>query len=177
MMTKSEAESRWCPFALVQSETKECSFSGEWADRNGGAYGLYKTDGKMVAVTVVNRAPDGSPNSDCLCMTTRCVFWRDFGDDKGDCSKLDDNMNWRSTEPDSEMEGQWCPNARPENEVVTGPWEGNGISGCTNAISSANRVSGNSPHPGSKCITSRCMAYSTNGSQGYCMDADKNMQR
>jgi hypothetical protein len=89
---------------------------------------------------------------------------------------LDDNMNERTTEEDSVMAGQWCPNARPENEAVNGEWTGD-ISGCTIAIVSANRVTGNAIHPGSKCITAKCMAYSTNGVEGYCMNADKNMQR
>jgi hypothetical protein len=177
MMTKAEAESRWCPFALVQSEVKECSFSGNWRDtRITGLVAAYETSGKVIAVAAINRTPSGDPNPDCLCITDKCVFWRKLNGTDGDCSKLDDNMNFRSTEVDPEMEGQWCPNARPENDVVTRPWNGT-ISGCTNALSSANRVTGNTFHPGSKCITTKCMAYSTNGEKGYCMDADSNMQR
>ena len=177
MMTKEEAESRWCPFALVQSEVKECDFSGNWIDSSRGAIVKeYQTKGKIIAVAAINRTSSGDPNPDCLCITDRCVFWRKLSGTDGDCSKLDDNMNYRGSESDPEMEGQWCPNARPENDVVIRQWEGD-ISGCTNALSSANRVPGNTFHPGSKCITSKCMAYTTNGEFGYCMDADSNMQR
>ena len=179
MMTKEEAESRWCPFALVQSEVKECELQMEWLDRvNVGPTTRYQVNGKMIALTVVNRTPSGDPNPDCLCITDKCVFWRKLSGTDGDCSKLDDNMNYRSSESDPEMEGQWCPNARPENDTVTVPLTGNAImKGCTIAVTNANRVPGNTFHPGSKCITSRCMAYTTNGEFGYCMDADSNMQR
>ncbi len=177
MMTKAEAESRWCPFALPESDVQECSFSGDWRDTNiFGLVSVYQTQGKMVAATVVNRTSSGDPHPKALCISDRCVWWRKLSGTDGDCSKLDDNMNARSTEPDSEMEGQWCPNARPENTPVKGSWSGN-ISGCTIAITSANRSSSGGPHAGSKCITSKCMAYSTNGEKGYCMDADRNMQR
>ena len=177
MMTKGEAESRWCPFALTQSEVKECGFSGKWIDSWPNRVARrYETSGTLVAVTVINRTIEGNPHPDCLCITDKCVFWRKLDGTDGDCAKLDDNMNFRSKEADAEMEGQWCPNARPENQVVNGNWDGT-ISGCTVAVSSANRVPGNTFHPGSKCITSKCMAYSTNGEKGYCMDADSNMQR
>jgi hypothetical protein len=177
MIDESLAETKWCPFALVQSAVKECDFSGQWIDtRITGVANRYETDGKIIAVAAINRTAAGEPNPDCLCLTKKCVFWRDFGDGQGDCSKLNDNMNTRFETNDATMEAQWCPNARPENEVVTRPWNGT-ISGCTNALSSANRTPGNAPHPSSLCITNKCMAYTTNGgSKGYCMHADKNMQ-
>lgn len=180
MLTDAEAKSRWCPFALVQSETQECEFEGEWKDRGEGnaLLEIFKTQGKMVAVTVINRTIDGAKHPDCLCITSKCVFWRTLEGTKGDCSKLDDNMNNRDQDSDPVMTKQWCPHARPENEPVKGEWTGNGISGCTVAMSSANRQPGGQPHPGSLCIAGQCMAYSTDGlGQGYCMSADKNMQR
>lgn len=180
MIEKSLAETKWCPFALVQSEVKECDFSGEWRDtRNVGAATNYNTNGKMIAVTVINRASTGDKHPDCLCITTACVFWRELSGTQGDCSKLNDNMNPYEQEDDPQMKAMHCPHARPENAVVTRPWNGT-ISGCTIAISSPNRVAGNAAHPSSMCITKECMAYtSVTGlaRAGYCMSSDKNMQR
>lgn len=179
MLTDAEAKTRWCPFALVQSEAQECEFEGEW--RDSWALNVYvepyQTKGKLIAVTVVNRKVNGEAHPDCLCITDKCVFWRKLDGTDGDCSKLDDNMNHRIADVDQVMRDQWCPHARPENEPVKGDWTGT-ISGCTVAMSSANRVAGNAPHPSSLCLTGKCMAYSTDGAgQGYCMSADKNMQR
>lgn len=165
MIDESLAETKWCPFALVQSGVKECGFSG------------LGTWGKIIAVAPINRTASGDPSPDCLCITKRCVFWRNLGGGQGDCSMLNDNMNARFETDDAEMKAQWCPHARPENEVVTRDWNGT-IRGCTNALSSANRATGNAPHPSSLCITNKCMAYTTDGaSRGYCMHSDKNMQR
>jgi hypothetical protein len=191
MIKNTLAETLWCPFALVQSEVKECDFSGEWVDESSSSLqssrviSRYKTKGKIISVTSINRNLDGSKNTDCLCITNKCVFWRELGNDtdgepNGDCSKLNDNANHRFDFDDLEMKEMHCPHARPENEVIKREWTGT-ISGCTNAITNANRVSGNVMHPSSKCITKDCMAYITNGLEsgivGYCMSADKNMQR
>lgn len=178
MLPKSEAEARWCPFALTQSEVKECSFSGSWKDygHQNKVVQELETSGKMVAVTVLNRTIDGDPHPDCLCITDQCVFWRTINSDgSGDCAKLDDNMNSRENQTvDVSMEAKWCPHSRPENTVVNGDWTGV-ISGCTVAVSSPNRLPGG-PNPGAFCISKQCMAYAHNGSNGYCMSADKNMQ-
>jgi hypothetical protein len=182
MIDDSVAETKWCPFALTQSEVKECDFSGDWKDETSSYVQVsytrqnYHTDGKVIAITVINRNADGTAHEDCLCVTTDCVWWRELGNGAGDCSKLGDNMQEFGEFSDSKMESQWCPMARPENEVVTRPWNGD-ISGCTNAISSANRVAGGI-HPSSKCITKNCMAFNAGKADaGYCMAADKNMQR
>lgn len=170
MIENSLAETKWCPFALVQSEEKLCGVSG---DALGGF------SGNNVAVTVINRTANGEKHPDCLCITDRCVWWRTHNGTKGDCSKLNDNMNPMVDEPDNVMAQLHCPHARPENATVTRPWNGT-ISGCDVTVSSANRVAGNQMHPSSKCITNQCMAYSarpTNPVLGYCMSADKNMQR
>lgn len=164
MISNDVAKTLWCPFALVQSETQECNIVG-------AAFG------ELVAVAAINRSPTGEANADCLCITEKCVFWRKLDDSTGDCSKLDDNMNDRISDSDQQMEDQWCPHARPENEPIRGKLTG-AINGCTVALSSANRIPGGNPHPGSLCLTGKCMAYSTNGAgEGFCMSADKNMQR
>ncbi len=174
MIEKSLAETKWCPFATVSCAVKECDFSGDWIGARA-----YHTDGKIIAVTAINRNLDGTKNSDCLCITDKCVFWRKLDGTQGDCSKLNDNMNPRYDDDDADMAAMHCPHAQPENEVVTKPWNGD-ISGCTIAITSANRIAGNQMHPASKCITKECMAYTSNGVAplvGYCMSSDKNMQR
>jgi hypothetical protein len=182
MIDDALAATKWCPFALAQSEVKECDFSGSWTDRSlGSSTRNYETKGKVIAVTVLNRTATGERHPDCLCITDKCVWWRRLGVDDGitygDCSKLTDNMQSLGDFTDAAMEAQWCPMARPENAVVTRPWSGT-ISGCTNAISSANRVAGNALHPASKCIGKNCMAFNAGADdEGYCMAADKNMQR
>jgi hypothetical protein len=178
MLPKSEAESRWCPFALTESEVKECDFSGNWIDSWPNRVARrYETNGKIIAVTVINRTIEGNPHPDCLCITDKCIFWRKLDEDgNGDCSKLDDNMNDRDNNVnDASMQEKWCPHARPENAVVTRPWNGT-ISGCTVAISSANREPGGANKTSANCVTVECMAYCFNGANGYCMSADKNMQ-
>lgn len=182
MIDDAVAVTKWCPFALTQSEVKECDFLGRWVDRGLGSTGNnYFTEGKIIAVTVINRTVSGEKHPDCLCLTDKCVWWRKLGEDGGvtygDCSKLTDNMQSHEDFGDAAMEEQWCPMARPENAVVKRPWNGT-ISGCTNAISSANRAAGGQLHPGSKCISKNCMAFNAGGADaGYCMAADKNMQR
>ncbi len=184
MIDKSVAETKWCPQALVQSEVKECAFDGEWED-NSSSYlqvsslkTLYKTDGKVIAVTVINRTASGEKHADCLCITDKCQQWRRLSSNSGFCSIYGDNMNRivSGLPDDTGMKVRWCLWARPENEVVTRPWNGD-ISGCTNAISSANRVAGNAMHPSSKCITTECMAYYAHRADGgTCNAGDKSMQ-
>lgn len=179
MIEKSVAETKWCPFALVQSDVAERDFSGEWRDRRiGSATTQYSTNGKMIAITVINRTTAGEKHPDCLCITDKCVWWRQLNTTYGDCARLNDNIqSFGSDDDDSKMIAQWCPLARPEDAPVTRPWNGT-ISGETIAIASPNRVAGNQMHPSSKCITKECMAYVAGKvDAGYCMAADKNMQR
>ena len=187
MLEKSKAETKWCPFALVKSEVKQRQISGTWIDRSSSflaassTFATYNTDGQAIAVTVINRTPTGEANPDCLCITDACNWWRVLNGTDGDCSKLNDNVNTRRDNEDSQMLTKWCPHARPENNLDTSPVSGT-ISGNYIAIASANRVTGNAVHPGSLCITQKCMAYTTNGNPagpgiGYCMSGDKNMQR
>lgn len=184
MIDKSIAETRWCPQALVQSEVKECDFSGVWEDNSSSRlqdsrlFSRYTTNGKIIAVTVINRAAAGEKHPDCLCITDKCQQWRRLSADSGFCSIYGDNMNRIVDDlpDDTAMKDRWCLWARPENAVVTRPWNGT-ISGCTNAISSANRVAGNQIHPSSKCITKNCMAYYAHRQDGgQCNAGDKGMQ-
>lgn len=179
MLPKADAEARWCPFAMTESEVQECSFSGKWVDRGHQNRLLesYETSGTMIAVAAINRTVAGEAHPDCLCITDKCVFWKKTkSDESGDCTKLDDNMNSREKDTnDGSMQEKWCPHARPENAAIRRDWTGT-ISGCTVAISSANREPGGEKKTSANCITVNCMAYSHNGKVGYCMSSDKNMQ-
>lgn len=178
MIDDSLAKTKWCPFAMTEVKKTE-AFAFKVRDTSTfQSPTIYEYKGNHVAVASVNRTLEGKAHGDCLCITEECVFWRKIKAGRGDCSRFDDNMQSKITGDDSTMKSKWCPHARPENKPITEAITGNGASGKTIAIHSANRNAGNAMRDNAKCITKDCMAYrASREDDGYCMASDKNMQR
>lgn len=78
-MKKSDAEQRWCPYAIGEGERRTENLRG-------------RVRGKTIAVASHNRKGDGSPKDDCKCITDKCMAWVVLTTEDGFCTAMDDNM-------------------------------------------------------------------------------------
>lgn len=78
-MKKSDAEQRWCPYAIGEGKLHRERFNG-------------RVSGYTLAITNHNRNANGSPKDDCKCITSKCMAWVELTTEEGFCAALDDNM-------------------------------------------------------------------------------------